>query len=646
MPEGSTPTQRSRFEHEVLHALLETLERGNVGLSIVALDVDPPEYVFISSAGPALLGYTVEEFVKIPAWDLFPEEELPRLRARHIERMKDPTGTHHIEMYVKHRDGTKIPLEVTTSRITFAGRPANVSFTHDASSKIAALRALEASETRFRQLVESAPDGVVILRDTTLSYVNSAAAAMLGFDRPEEAIGRHIDELLAPADAVRAASRLSELQRTGQRSAESSEYRSRRRDGREIVVEISSMPIEFEGAPATLAFARDITERKAMHEKMVQADRLAAVGTLAAGIAHEINNPLAYVLLGLQYLERELPKVANAPHRIAEMLARLGEIRSGAERVGGIVSGLKMFARADEAERGPVDLQAVIEAAIKISDNEIRHRSRLIRTYETNALVDGNAARLEQVFLNLLVNAAHAVSDREPAQAEIRVRLRLASAGRVVAEVSDNGMGIEAGILPRIFDPFFTTKPIGIGTGLGLPICKSIVEGFGGTIGVESSVGHGTTIRIDLPVFPDDPGALAEGVHETESSFPPPDRGRVLVVDDEPLVAALLSRMLATEHEVSVATSATEALSLLEENLFDAIVCDVMMPGMTGMDLYTVIKEKSPGLAGRMVFVTGGAFVPRVAEFLTSIENPKLDKPLDLKALLKAIRDIRTRTVL
>ncbi|HEX3594144.1 MAG TPA: PAS domain S-box protein, partial [Polyangiaceae bacterium] len=261
MPEGSTPTQRSRFEQEVLHALLETLELGNVGLSIVALDVDPPEYIFMSTAGPALLGYTVEEFVKIPVWELFPSEDLPALHARHRERMADPTGTRRLEMYVKHRNGTKIPVEVTTSRITFAGRPANVSFIHDASSRIAALRALEASETRFRQLVESAPDGVVILRGTTLSYVNPAAAAMLGFERPDDAIGRRLDDLLDRSDAVRAESRISELQRTQQRFADSAEYRSRRRDGREIVVEISSMPIEFEGGPATLAFARDITER-------------------------------------------------------------------------------------------------------------------------------------------------------------------------------------------------------------------------------------------------------------------------------------------------------------------------------------------------------------------------------------------------
>jgi CheY-like chemotaxis protein len=178
-----------------------------------------------------------------------------------------------------------------------------------------------------------------------------------------------------------------------------------------------------------------------------------------------------------------------------------------------------------------------------------------------------------------------------------------------------------------------------------LPICRSIVEGFGGQIALESEVGRGTTVRITLPVFIETDEKRAVDVKVLPSSIPPANRGRVLVVDDEPLVAALLSRMLGSEHDVSVATSGAEALERLAERDFDVIVCDVMMPGMTGMDLYAVIREKSAPLAARMVFITGGAFVPRVADFLSSIDNPKLDKPLDVKALLKTIADIRARAV-
>jgi PAS domain S-box-containing protein len=645
MREWSDSLLRGGLERDVLRAILETLDLSRVGLSIVAVDADPPEYLFVSAGAAQMLGYTVEELIQIPIWILFAPEQLPGLHARHRKRLEEPTGTRRFELSLKHRNGTLIPVEVTSSRVVVGGRQANVSFTRDVSSQADALRALAASEARFRTLVESAPDGVAILRGLALSYLNSAAAAMLGFERPEDAIGESITKLLGRADAARAESRISRLQQTQQRFAERAEYRSRRRDGRDITVEISSMPIEFEGGPATLAFARDITERKAMHEKMVQADRLAAVGTLAAGIAHEINNPLAYVLLGLQYLERELPKAMNDPSRTSDMLARLSEVRTGAERVRGIVSGLKMFSRADEAERGPVDLQAAVEAAIKIAENEIRHRARLVRTYESNALVHANAARLEQVFLNLLVNAAHAVSEREAQGSEIRVHVRLPARDRVVAEVSDNGIGIEQDVLLRVFDPFFTTKPVGVGTGLGLPICRSIIEGFGGQIALESELGRGTTVRVSLPVFLETTEGNAAEPKIAPSSIPPPDRGRVLVVDDEPLVAALLSRMLSSEHDIAVATSAAEALEQLAAGDFDVIVCDVMMPGMTGMDLYAVIREKSPALSERMVFITGGAFVPRVADFLSSIDNPKLDKPLDIKALLRAIAEIRTRPV-
>jgi PAS domain S-box-containing protein len=643
MPEPPIPPLYGQLEPHFLRAVLETLDLGRVGLTIVAVDVDPPEYLFASPGAAELLGYTVDEFVRIPIWDLFPAETLAVLRERHKARAGAPPGTSRFEVNVTHRNGSKLPLEVTTTRVIVQGRPANVTFMNDISSRTEALRALAASEARFRTLVESAPDGVVILRRTTLSYLNSAAAAMLGFARPEDAIGHSITALLSPADAERAETRIEQLQRTQRRFEQASEYKSRRHDGREIIVEISSMPIEFEGAPATLAFARDITERKAMHEKMVQADRLAAVGTLAAGIAHEINNPLAYMLLGLQYLERELPKAAEDQQKMHEMLTRIAEIRSGAERVGGIVSGLKMFARADEVDRGRVNLEAVVDAAAKIADNEIRHRARLVRTYEMNALVHGNAARLEQVFLNLLVNAAHAVSDQDPATSEIRIRIRHDGPNSVIAEVTDNGPGIEPAVLARVFDPFYTTKPIGIGTGLGLPICRSIVEGFGGRVDLESEPGKGTTARVTLPGYVEGMGPTRAEARSAPSTVPPPDRAKILVVDDEPLVANLLGRLLSGEHDVTIATSAVQALSLVETTAFDAIVCDVMMPVMTGMDFYAKLQESAPSLAEKIVFVTGGAFVPRVADFLTRVPNPKLDKPLNLKELLATLRAVMGR---
>ena len=298
------------------------------------------------------------------------------------------------------------------------------------------------------------------------------------------------------------------------------------------------------------------------------------------------------------------------------------------------------MSRAEDAERAPVDLRRLIEQSISMAWNQIRHRARLTRELADLPLVHANGPALGQVFLNLLVNAAHAVSDRDPATSEIRIRLRDHPPDQVIAEITDNGPGIEPSVLARVFDPFFTTKPVGIGTGLGLPICRSIVEGFGGHVELESMQGKGTTARVTLPAFVDAFGAASPEARTAPSTVPPPGRARILVVDDEPLVASLLGRLLSGEHDVTVATSAVQGLSLVETTTYDAIVCDVMMPVMTGMDFYARLKESSPSLADRIVFITGGAFVPRVAEFLAHVPNPKLDKPLNLKELLATLRAV------
>jgi CheY-like chemotaxis protein/anti-sigma regulatory factor (Ser/Thr protein kinase) len=344
----------------------------------------------------------------------------------------------------------------------------------------------------------------------------------------------------------------------------------------------------------------------------------------------------------MQYLEREIPRLAREPERYEDVMSRLREVRGGAERVGNIVRDLKMFARADEIARGPVDLRQVVEAALKIADNEIRHRATLVRDYADAPPVDGNAARLEQVFLNLLVNAAHAVSDRDPLKSEIRIKLCTDSDGGVVAEVKDNGAGIAKELLHRVFDPFFTTKPVGVGTGLGLPICRSIVETFGGRIELESDAGVGTAVRVFLPSYTRATMPL-EPLPDRRSSHPPLHRTRILVVDDEPLVASLLCRMLENDHDVTVASSGPEALRHLADKAFDAVVCDVMMPGMTGMDLYNVIRERDEPLSHRLVFMTGGAFVPKVADFLATVDCPTVEKPFRLDRLKSALREVSAR---
>jgi CheY-like chemotaxis protein len=244
------------------------------------------------------------------------------------------------------------------------------------------------------------------------------------------------------------------------------------------------------------------------------------------------------------------------------------------------------------------------------------------------------------VFINLLVNAAHAIPEGHVDKNEIRIVTKTDASGRAVIEVRDTGCGIPSEILHRIFDPFFTTEVVGEGTGLGLSICHGIVMGLGGELVAESEVGRGSTFRVCLPTTRLEPLA-----HQTERapvvSRPPAGRsGTVLVVDDEPMIGATLRRMLAKEHNVTVVTDGQQALDLLLGGTrFDVILCDLMMPNVTGMDLYAELSRTLPEIVDRIVFLTGGAFTPAGISFLDSVPNQRLEKPFvpqNLRALVRA----------
>jgi signal transduction histidine kinase/CheY-like chemotaxis protein len=372
---------------------------------------------------------------------------------------------------------------------------------------------------------------------------------------------------------------------------------------------------------------------KGMHElretqgRLVRSDKLAAVGTLAAGMAHEINNPLAYVSANLGFLARELaaPMAPRDEAGWAEIRDAVAEARQGADRVRVIVRDLKTLSRGDEQKVAPVDLNATLEAAINIAFNEIKHRAKLARELGQVPKVDGNDVRLGQVFLNLLVNAAQAMPEGDAGLGEIRVVTFTAPDGRAVVEVRDNGVGIPPEHLPKLFDPFFTTKRVGVGTGLGLWVVHGIVSAMGGDVAVESTVGKGTTFRLLFP-----PTAA---VATAEAPAPAPvasRRGTVLVVDDEVNVGRSIERMLGAKHEVQVAHSGKEALARLAKGeRYDVILCDLMMPEMNGRQLFDELAKQMPELSRTVVFTTGGAFGSGAAEMLQGLENPCLEKPFD-----------------
>jgi two-component system cell cycle sensor histidine kinase/response regulator CckA len=239
------------------------------------------------------------------------------------------------------------------------------------------------------------------------------------------------------------------------------------------------------------------------------------------------------------------------------------------------------------------------------------------------------------VVLNLLINAADATPEGSRERYEVRVATSTDAKGRAVIEVSDDGPGIAPHIARRIFDPFFTTKAVGSGMGLGLAICHRIVTQLGGELSFESARGGPTTFRVVLPAA--DLPAAAETAR-TATTDPRRARARVLIVDDEPTLLRTVRWLLAGAHDVSVASSGREALDLLrEDSRFDVVLADLMMDGVTGMDLYDAVRDVHPGLEKRMVFMTGGPSTRRSHEFLARVSNPRIEKPFSAAELEAAI---------
>jgi PAS domain S-box-containing protein len=395
-----------------------------------------------------------------------------------------------------------------------------------------------------------------------------------------------------------------------------------------------------------IGIALDITERarleKAVRDRdahVVQSDRLASLGTLAAGVAHEINNPLTYVITNVGYVSERLAALVGKLSiddgkplggRLDEIREALAEAEEGAQRVRQIVRDLRTYSRGDEDHDKTVDVWRVLEWSVNMTMNEIRHRARLVKDLGAIPGVRGTETRLGQVFVNLLVNATQAIAAGSRSDNEIRISTMTDEDGRAVICVSDTGPGIGPDVLDHIFEPFFTTKPTGVGLGLGLFVCHGIIKGMGGTLTAESPPGAGATFVVTLP-----PAALAAPAPGEVAAVPAARarRARVLAVDDEPQVLRSIQRALGA-HEVVVADCGRDALSrLATDQAFDVILCDLMMGDMTGMDLHAELHRRSTDLAARIVFMTGGVFTDGARDFLAGVSNACIEKPFDLVAL-------------
>jgi PAS domain S-box-containing protein len=500
-----------------------------------------------------------------------------------------------------------------------------------------AFMSLAVSEQRYRTLTENANDAISVLTpEGIICEANHRLTEILGY-QPEQLVGRHLVDFVVPGREQKELEGFSQLLTAD--SGRTPALEIRKADGDVALMEFSTSAVQVNGQQLILAIGRDVTDQVRSQTQLMLSDRMASVGTLAAGVAHEINNPLAAVLASLDLAIEDTQQLASEVGllpSLTELRESLRDGRDAAERVRQIVKDLKIFSRAEEDQREPVDVRRVLESTLRMAWNEIRHRARVTKEYGTVPLVEASESRLGQVFLNLVVNAAQAIPEGHADMNEIKLTTSVEPSGRVVVEIRDTGPGIGSETLRHLFTPFFTTKPAGVGTGLGLSICQRIVSGLGGEITVESQVGAGTTFKVFL---------LAASNREKDvvvvpAAVPSSRRGRVLLIDDDKMICGIVRRILSKEHDVTVLTSATAALACIETGQrFDIILCDMMMPVVTGMDFYDSLVHIASEQAERVVFLTGGAFTVRAREFLDRVPNPRIEKPFETQNLRSLVNE-------
>ena len=596
--------------------------------------------IYLSPSVRDVLGYEPEELVgRITLVDLAHPDDRP-VRQLILERFRqqNETSGSPVRMRVRRKDGVYVWLETVTYLERDAeGRIREVqSWARDVTARVQTEQALAEWQAGFRALLDRLPEGIVVHRDGEVLYANPRFLLMTGREPSASLVGASIVELVHPDDREWLVRRIAAHDRPSTRSRK---HRLLRRDEAPTLIEVTALPMMFEGRSAFIAICHDVTERTLMEERLAAAERMASLGRLASGVGHEINNPLAYMMFSLELVRAELASiVARTPpdDRFARLAEHLATLREGAERVRDIVRELKLLSSTSDEGMGAVDVQHALEVATATTQHETRLRARVVKEYGPVPRALGSEGRLVQVFVNLLLNAAQAIPEGDVNGNEIRVRTR-EEAGSVVVEIADTGIGIAPEDLPRIFEPFFTTKASGLGTGLGLSISHNIVTAHGGTLAAECISPRGTLFRVTLRASRDTGAEDREPRPAVQTAT---RRLRVLLVDDEPAMARTVAQLL-WQHDVTTAGGGREAIArIAADPSFDVIVCDLQMNDGSGVDVYEYLLAKVPRLAERIIFTTGGAFTDRARIFLAACPQPVLEKPYDAARLEALVAEV------
>jgi len=617
MPEGG-------LSYETLRAIVEHASDG-VFVTDGSLRME-----WVNAAACELLGRPRDELVGRRIAEFVEPDELAREPLK-TDQLRAGQSTFTTRTF-RRADGTTRVLEVSAKLI---GDGRMLGIARDATERLRDQQRLARSEASFRALIDRNPDAIIVHRDGIVRYANEACAKLLGWPSAKWGIGKPAFDLAQPEERPSIAARIRALQ-AGE-DIPFVEQRLRRADGSEVVALVSGMLSVFEGESSIVVTVRDISELRRMTDQLAQADRLASLGTLAAGVAHEINNPLTYVLLHLDSVATIAATLGDVTPLSARLQEHAESATEGARRVARIVRDLRAFSRTDDDRRVAIDVHGPIEIALSTASHEIKHRARIERRFENVPKVSASEGRLAQIVLNLLLNAAQAIPEGRPDDHLVTVSTTV-DGEEVRIAIADTGMGISEEHRRRVFEPFFTTKQVGEGSGLGLSICHGLVTALGGRIEVDSTVGKGSTFTVVLPAFSARDLTPHPGIAAPASDR---RRTRILFVDDEAAIGVALARAFEKSHEIVLATSGFAAREQLEQDTdFDVVVCDLAMPGMMGTELHAWMREHTPALARRTLFVTGG----RVSEDRRALEAIEplrlLEKPFTLDAFEAAIAEV------
>lgn len=642
-------SHKTSLEHTSFDRALELLDETREALArdrfqalmdaaldaVVVTDWETALVVEVNQAACDMFGYTAEEFSHMTGRHLAVAEAGPELDA--INSSLYSTGRAYSEALVHRRkDGSQVAVEVNLSTFVSRGTKFTLGIFRDVTERVTqkaalltALEDLRQADVLFRTTFERAPAGLAVSKqDGILTSVNPAFCKMLGYER-DELIGASVRKITHPDDVAAEAAN-AQAMFAGEIDGYALEKRYVGKNGRVVASMMHIARVEIAGEEHFMAQIIDISGQRHAQGELARASHLAALGRMAAAVAHDVNNPAAFLQLNLASLQREFAKPEDKRAPMTELTAMLNDCMAGVERIGSIVRELQVFGTGAPTVGDTVDLAEVVRVSCRLASHEVKHHAQLIVDIADDMPnVSGHASQLGQVVTNLVINAARAVGNEAPEANTVNVRC--SSDGEMATiQVTDTGPGLPEH--PETLFQAFVSGSNSDGHGLGLWICSEIVRQHNGTIQAGNVPEGGARFTVSLPV------AAPQSATERPAHATTVGSGRVLVIDDEPAMLRAYQRTLSDSHEVVPEPLATTALERLNRGeRFAAIICDIIMPGMTGAQFWDHVSVLDPDQAARVLFVTGGSINESTASFLTTHASRVLRKPLHPSALLSAV---------